>query len=146
MNIIKNILHFIENNPYIVVIGATCIIQIAPIEINPWTKLFRWMGKQINEELEKKVNALEKKFDSFNDEISDERVQNKRWHILNFTNSCRQKILHTKEEWDHCLEELRWYEKYCEDNDIPNGVIEESAAWLRRRYKEHLDNHDFLQN
>lgn len=153
MNIIKTIGEFIIANPLFTLIGATGLIQLVPIKINPWTKLIKWVGKTVNHDLEIKVNGLEAKIDSIeskvgdlSDEVIDERVQTKRRYILDFTNSCRQGRLHTKEEWNHCLDELREYEAYCRENEIPNGVVEESSIWLKRRYQTHLDNDDFLKD
>ena len=32
------------------IIGAT-VIQVAPIKIDPWTWLFRWIGRWLNQEV-----------------------------------------------------------------------------------------------
>lgn len=150
---IDRIIEFLLNNPYLTLFGATCLVQIAPIKINPWSKLLNWIGFQINKDLHEEVTKLDAKIcevenrvGTLNNDVSEDRVQRKRWHILDFTNTCRQGRLHTKEEWDHCLDELEWYETYCENNGIPNGVITESAKWLRARYSEHMENDDFLKD
>lgn len=147
------VIKFFVDNPYLTIIGATCIIQIAPIKINPWTKLIKWIGNCLNSDLGKKITELEGKIEELEDkvidmdrDISEERVKQKRWAILDFTNSCRQGHSHTREEWDHCIDELSWYEQYCEDHDIPNGVIEQSSAWLNERYQKHLENDDFIKD
>lgn len=146
MEFFQNLWDFIEKNPFVVLFGASCVIEVAPIKINPWKSLFKWIGKQLNGDLSKKVNEIETKVDNLQSELSDERVQNKRWSILNFSNSCRQGVVHTKEEWDHTLDEVRWYEEYCKNNKVRNGVIEENVAWLRKKYHEHLENDDFLKD
>lgn len=142
----KDVIEFISANPWLTIIGFTCIIEIVPIKVNPWSKLFQWIGKQINKDLDDRIQKLEDKVDSLNEDVSEERVQNKRWNTLNFANSCRRGILHTHEEWDHCLDELKWYEKYCKEHHVTNGVIEENSKWLKKRYNEHLENDDFLKD
>lgn len=142
----EKIIEFLVNNPYLTIIGVTCIIQISPLEINPWTKLGGWIRKVIIGDLQAKVNEIDEKMNLINSEITEDRVQRKRGSILNFSNACRQNINHTKEEWDHCIDELKWYETYCEEHNIPNGVIEETSKWLKARYSEHLKNDDFLKD
>lgn len=143
---VDRVIDFFIHHPDLAIIIITCIIQIAPIKINPWSALFTWIGNKLNHNLSDKIDAVEEKVDCIDREVRDERVQNKRWSILGFANSCRRDVPHTKEEWDHCIEELEWYENYCEKNDVVNGVIEENARWLRKRYQKHLDNNDFLNN
>lgn len=133
----EKILEFIFNYPWFTFIGAVTLVQITPIKLNPWS----WVGKQIRRiivgDLEKTVNDLKKEF-------VDEKINNKRWHVLDFANSCRQGRAHTKEEWEHCLDELRWYETYCIKHSVPNGVIEECAKYLRDVYHDRLHKNDFL--
>lgn len=147
------IVDFLMENFMFTVIGATYLIQISPIKINPWTYLLTGVRKFMTKDLMAKVNQIETDMASLktsiadaNNEISNERVQRIRWNILDFTNSCRRGTIHTKEEWDHCIDELEWYESYCKDKGIINGVITQSAVWLRNRYKEHLDKDDFLKD
>lgn len=133
----ETILNFIFKYPWFTIVGAITFVQITPIKINPWS----WIGKQIRKVL---VGDIEKTIKDIQKEFADEKINNKRWQVLNFANSCRQGRLHTKEEWEHCLEELKWYESYCVQHSIPNGVMEESAKYLRTRYHDHLHNNDFL--
>ncbi len=129
-------------NPAVILIGSFTIIQIAPIKINPWT----WLGKIVRKLiLGDSIEKIEKDIKSLKKDMLDERVSSRRWQILNFTNSCIIGVLHTKEEWDHCLSDLAWYEDYCKENGIQNGVMQQSAAYLRRRYQDHLINNDFLK-
>ena len=37
------------------------IIQIVPIKINPWTRIFKWIGKLITEDTDKNIKQLIKK-------------------------------------------------------------------------------------
>ena len=146
MDFLRSLWGFVEENPYLVLFGASRLIEVTPIKLNPWKTLFKWIGKQLNKDVNDKVTEIEKKVDNLQSELSDERVQNKRWSILNVSNSCRQGIVHTKEEWDHTLDEIKWYEDYCNNNKVCNGVIEVNVTWLRKKYHEHLENDDFLKD
>lgn len=129
-------------NPAVILIGSFTIIQIAPIKINPWTWLGRIVRKLI---LGDSIEKIEKDLKSLKKDMLDERVSSRRWQILNFTNSCIIGVLHTKEEWDHCLSDLAWYEEYCQENGIQNGVMQQSAAYLHKRYQDHLNSNNFLK-
>jgi hypothetical protein len=144
--IIQYVVQVVTDNPVITLLLGTSFIEVVPIKVKPWSWLFKTLGNLLNSDLSKKVSDLETKVDDLSKDVADERVQAKRWSILDFSNSCRQGRGHTREEWEHCIEELRWYEKYCDDHQISNGVIEQSTEWLRSKYQEHLDNNDFLDD
>lgn len=135
----EKILAFVMDNPWITIVGTITLIQVSPIKINPWGAIIAYIKKALG------ITALENEIKGMRKDFQDEKVNNKRWNVLNFANSCRQGQSHTQEEWEHCLDELFLYEKYCEDYDIPNGVIVECAKFLRNSYHEHLTNNDFLQ-
>ena len=132
----------IVGSPWVILIGTFTVIQISPLKINPWS----WLGRQIRQLIfGDSISDLEKEIKNIKDDLLDEKVSSRRWQILNFSSTCMRGILHTKEEWDHCIADLEWYEAYCEKNNIPNGVMKECAKYLRKRYQEHLQNKDFLQ-
>lgn len=135
---IDEILKFVIRNPLFTLIGAITVIQITPIKIDPWKWFFRSIKNALVGDLEKEIHDLSK-------DVLDEKVNTKRWNVLDFANSSRQGRRHTKEEWDHCISELKWYDDYCERHKIPNGVMIECGKYLRNEYHEHLKNDDFLK-
>lgn len=137
MSIIDELIKFIIHNPMFTLIGAFTIIQISPIKIDPWRWVARKIKSLITGDLEREIKDLAK-------DVLDEKVNTKRWSVLDFMNSCRQGREHTKEEWEHCISELTWYEDYCERHNIPNGVMVECGKYLRAQYHEHLIKNDFL--
>lgn len=135
--VMEEILRFSVNNPWFTFFGAITIIQIVPIKVDPWSAITHWIKQAIVGDLERTMNELKK-------DVEQEKIDNKRWNILDFANSCRNNRLHTKEEWSHCLSQLKEYEEYCESHGIPNGVIEEDGKYLRELYKERNLKNDFL--
>lgn len=125
------------DNPWFTLFGSLTIIQFVPIRVNPWSAI----GKLIRNCI---VGDLEKKVDKLTSDVEQEKLDNKRWNILDFANTCRNDRKHTKEEWNHCLSQLKEYEDYCETNHVPNGVIEEDGKFLRELYKERNLKNDFL--
>lgn len=136
---VDKILQFLVDNPTITIIGAITIIQISPIKINPWGAVLSFMKKTLG------ITALESEIKGMRKDFQEEKVASKRWNVLNFANSCRQGQAHTKEEWEHCLDELFLYEKYCKEYSVANGVIVECAKYLRTNYHTHLNANDFLE-
>lgn len=136
MEVVEQILSFIQNNLTLTFIGAFTIIQISPIKIDPWTWIVNLLKKWLLGDIVHQIAELKT-------EIDDERARTKRWNILNFANSCRQGTSHTKEEWEHCLDELYLYEKHCEEHNIPNGVMVECSRYLKTTFRELLNDESF---
>jgi len=61
--------------------------------------------------------------------------ENYRRDILKFYDSCRNGQKHTKEQFDSVICQCDYYEKYIQDHDIKNGVIEAAIKEIRRLYE-----------
>lgn len=110
------------------------LIQVAPVKINPWDGILRWFGKKVNGELSGKVDRLEKRVEDVCRESEKRALADMRWHILNFAYTCRSGEEHTKEQWNHVLDQCKEYEAYVEQRMINNGVIEEDTKYIRELY------------
>lgn len=120
------------------------LVEIAPIKINPWGTLFRYIGKVANSELIEKVDEMQGNMKRLKRDFELKCADDKRWDILDFANACRNGRKHDQEEWKHVVDQLKEYETYVEQNKIDNGVIEEDTKYLRELYQEKLSNNDFL--
>lgn len=134
----------IITTPSVAIFGALTLIEITPIKINPWKSLLKWIGNTINLDLKNQVNAMEKDLKELKVDCEKQNVANMRWEILNYTNSCRRGIHHSKDEWQHLLDQLSRYEAYTEEKGIINGVIDEDAKYLRTLYSECNKNNNFF--
>ena len=110
------------------------IVQITPIRINPWDSIFNWVGSKINGSLERKVERLEETVEEVRRDGEERAVSDMRWHILNFAYTCRTNEKHTKEQWDHVLDQAKKYEVYIREHNLDNGVIEEDTKYIRELY------------
>ena len=63
-------------------------IQLAPIKIDPWSAIARWIGRAINGEVLDKLHDVEKQL-----------ANGSRLEILRFNNELLRSIDHTKEEF-----------------------------------------------
>lgn len=121
------------SNPGVLLFGTLTLFEIAPIKLHPW----KWIGNLFLGDIRKDMQALK-------DELTETKVQNWRWNVLDFANSCKNGRRHTVDEWKHAISQLAEYETYIERNEITNGVFEEDAKYLREEYHEHCKNNDFL--
>lgn len=137
---------------------AMTLVQIAPIKINPWSFIFKmlykgvcWMSRKSlaplidrMDEINTKVDAMQSEINVVKREFEVKNANDWRWDILDFFNSARNGRPHSKEEWEHVIDQVKKYERHVELHDIDNGVLEEASKWLRDEYHEHIRRNDFL--
>ena len=115
------------------------IVQIAPIKINPWSWLAEAIGRAINAEVIKKLDA--------HITMDDRRTADgHRARILHFNNELLRDIGHTQEEFFEVLAEIDAYEKSCREHpEYPNNRAVLAIENIQEVYKERLKKRDFLQ-
>ena len=115
------------------------IVQIAPIKIKPWSGLAEAIGRAINAEVIKKLDA--------HITMDDRRTADgHRARILHFNNELLRDIGHTQEEFFEVLAEIDAYEKYCREHpEYPNNRAVLAIENIQEVYKERLKKRDFLQ-
>lgn len=118
----------------VLLIVLLSFIQISPIKINPWDRIFAWIGRKMNEEVEEEIQGLKK-------QIRDLWINNHRQSILTFARECRAEISHSAEEWFHVLNLCEEYENFCEKNDVTNGVVRENTLYVRQLYQQLARDH-----
>ncbi|MCM1059104.1 MAG: hypothetical protein NC452_02295 [Eubacterium sp.] len=121
------------------------LVQLAPLKINPWTSIAKAIGRAVNSEVLKELDAVKKKLEE-HVTMDDRRVADgHRTQILRFNNELLRDIKHTKEEYIEALTEIDAYEKYCTENpNYPNNRAVLAIENIRGNYRERLKKHDFL--
>lgn len=138
------------------------VIQITPIKINPWTKIFKWIGKLITEDSDNNIKALINKTDklessiksvkedlksetnAIKDRINENEKDRIRWEILDFANSCRNGRKHTKDEFQHIITLNDKYGILLERTNDKNGVFEVEYKYILYLYNRLLEKNEFL--
>ena len=128
------------------------ILQIAPIQINPWSALARMFGKALNGSVLDKLDEVSEKQKETRQmleehiRIDDERdADSHRQRILQFNNELLRDIPHTKEDFTEILAEIDYYESYCKDHPkYKNNRAIHAIAHIGKVYDERLEKHDFL--
>ena len=122
-----------------VLVVVMTLVQIAPVKLNPWSWLARSIGRAVNAEVIKKLDA--------HITMDDRRTADgHRARILHFNNELLRDIDHTKEEFSEVLAEIDAYEEYCEEHpEYPNNRAVLAIENIQEVYMERLKRHDFLQ-
>ncbi len=121
------------------------LIQIAPVKINPWTALARWIGKAINGEVLDKLGRVERRLDEHIKTDDERDADLHRTRILQFNTELLRGIKHTKEDFSEILYNIDCYERYCKEHpDYQNNRAVHAIANIGRVYDERLEKHDFL--
>lgn len=141
---LKDILEVFATNKGFLVVLILTIVQITPIKINPWSFIFKWIGEKTTGHLSQKIDTLQAEINIVKREFELKNANDWRWDILDFFNSARNGRPHSKEEWDHAIDQVKKYERHVEIHGIDNGVLEEASKWLRSEYQKHLVENDFL--
>ena len=132
------------------------LIQIAPVKIDPWPAIVRWIGNTMTGELASRITTLEK---TMTDRISgvekkigdmeakeDERdAVNKRVRILRFEDELQEERRHSKDRFDQVLSDISGYNQYCDEHpDFKNEQTVATVTHIRKIYAERLEKRDFL--
>ncbi|MGM9629385.1 hypothetical protein [Butyricicoccus sp.] len=121
------------------------LIQIAPIEVNPWSAIAAAVGRAINGEVISKVDQLGNELQSLRS-ISDEReAKAARIRILRFGDEIYQGTLHSKEHFDQTLDDITEYEQYCDTHqEFKNDMTTITVQTIKETYQKCLEKHNFL--
>lgn len=107
------------------------IIQLAPIKINPWSKIAKIIGRALNTEVMDKLNESE--------------ATNCRYRILRFDDEIRHKVKHTEEHFNQIMEDIDDYERYCSGHpNYKNSKAVSAIENTRRTYEKCRRENSFL--
>ena len=148
--LLKDVFALIEFKDFVsalfsIVFIGSIFIQIAPIKINPWDKLLKWAGDRINNNVNLKIDTLDKKLDDHIATDTARRVDDIRNTILVFANECQRGIVHSKEQFRFIVSKCDAYEQHVEEHHLKNGVITEATKLIKDIYQNHLKHDSFLK-
>lgn len=128
------------------------LVEIAPIKVNPWSKIAKVIGRAINadvlDELKTVKNQQSKTQQKLEEHIRTDDMRDADSHrqrILQFNNELLRDIPHTREDFIEVLSVIDQYEAYCKEHpDYKNSRCVHAIANIGRVYDERLKKHDFL--
>ena len=127
-----------------ILLFGSVFIQISPLKIDPWSKIFKWIGKVMVGEACGKIDTLINKFDSLDNEVKENEKDRIRWEILAFANSCHKGDKHTKDEFSHIIELNDKYKKLLRQTKDSNGVFAAEYKYIYELYEKLNKNNAFI--
>ena len=123
------------------------VVQIAPIEIKPWSAIARAFGRAINAEVLRDLKTVKQDLTDHIRIDGERDADEHRARILRFNNELLRDIPHTKEEFIDVLADIDFYERYCRDHEnYKNNRAVHAIANISSVYDDRLREHDFLKS
>lgn len=139
------LLHEYITDVVAVLAALSIYVEINPrIQLNPWSWLLKTIGNKMNADLLHKISDIEQQLKDQDDKIDNNEKDRIRYEILDFANSCRNRQLHTKEEFDHIIEQYDKYEIIMAKLEQPNGKVTQAMKYIYTLYTERQVNNDFI--
>ena len=105
--------------------------------------------KSLEQQCEKDVREsnehdkiIEDKLDKLSNVILDKQIDDYRYEILDFSSTLSNGRRYNRESFNHIFNIYNKYEKILEENDMENGLVEESIEFIKDKFKEKLNNGD----
>lgn len=140
----QQVVEWIGKNLWTIIIIVSIFIQITPIKVNPWSALFKWIGKTITGNACSKIDGLIDKVEKIEKDVKTNEKDRIRWEILDFANSCRNDRKHTRDEFQHIVALNDKYKRLLRETGDTNGVFEVEYNYIQDLYAERLEKNDFL--
>ena len=136
------------------------IFEIPSLKLKPFSRLLGAIGRRLNNDVEKRVEAVGKELGQVKTELDQVKTDNEeqikmvdmndanfiRTTILNFANSLLQGQRHTQEEYDHIIDMNDRYETYVRKYDIHNGRFAQAYKYILTCYGRCLEKKNFLDS
>lgn len=130
-----------------VLLFVMSVVQIAPIEIKPWSAIARAFGRAINAEVLRDLKTVKQDLTDHIRIDGERDADEHRARILRFNNELLRDIPHTKEEFIDVLADIDFYERYCRDHEnYKNNRAVHAIANISMVYDDRLREHDFLKS
>ena len=106
----------------------------------------RQQSLQIQKELKESIQGLisgqndrDRKIETLTSLFVDKEIEDLRWTILDFTASLSDGKKYNRESFDHFMRMYNKYDKILEENNMENGLVEESIKFVQEKYHEKLE-------
>ena len=139
-------------NLAVIVFLLFSLIQIAPIKVDPWSHLIRWIGKIMNKDVMDEIKSIKEDLANVHDEIdkskkeSDKREADAaRNRILRFDDELRRKVDHSEEFFNQILEDINAYLHYCDEHkDYKNSRADGAIEHIKDTYNLCKEKNSFI--
>ena len=128
------------------------LVQIAPIKIDPWSKVIKWVGNIITKDVMEEVKAIKEDLQSVKKDLDDlhdfdekREADAARNRILRFDDELRRKVDHSEEFFNQILDDITEYTEYCDKHDkYPNSRADGAIKHIQEVHKQCKQNDNFI--
>lgn len=122
------------------------LIQIAPIKLNPWSRIAKAIGRAINAEVLEELKQTNEKLEAHIQAADERNADMWRANILRFNSELIRRLPHTKEDFNNIFLDIDDYETYCRDHPAyKNSRAVHAIGNIGRVYDQRLEKHDFAE-
>ena len=139
----QQILNWIGQHIVHIILVLSVFIQIAPVKINPWTSLIKWIGRVLTYNINEKLIKMETNLNILSSSVDENQKDRIRWEVLDFSNSCKQGRRHSKDQFQHIITLNDKYKKLLKKTEDKNGVFDAEYDYIQRIYKKLQETNDF---
>ena len=128
-----------------VLLAVLTLLQVAPVQINPWSWIAGKIGRAVNGEVIEKVDKLGNDVRNLRDECEEREATACRTRILRFGDEILHDVRHSKEHFDQILLDIDVYEKFCESHpDFKNNLAVMAIKHIKEIYAKCSRENSFL--
>lgn len=96
--------------------------------------------KALHEEITKSRTDRDEKIEKLTQMFLDKEIDDMRWEILNFCSALANGRKYNREAFGHVLNTYDKYEIILKENNMENGLVEQSMEFIKKAYQEGLKN------
>ena len=135
------IVSFVQAHWAFIAFVLGCFIQFNPaIKFNPLEAL----GNIIFKKLYARIDKVEERIDKVNTRQMQDEKDRIRQEVLRFANSLRNEGRHTKDEFQHIIDQNDKYEDLLKETNDKNGVFTAEFEYIKETYRQRQEQNDFL--
>ena len=112
------------------------ILVCASLVLNGIYTLYFQRNLKIDEKIEKNLEVLPSM-------VLDKAIDDYRYEILDFCSALSNGRKYNRESFNHIFSVYEKYEKILKENNMENGLVEESIKFIREKYNGKLKNCEF---
>lgn len=142
----QQVLEWVGKNFWQLMIFLSLFIQLTPIKINPWSTIFKAIGKAFTQPMSEQIKGLITKIDEIDSEVKENEKDRIRWEILDFANSCHHGRKHSRDEFKHIIELNDKYKVLLTKTKDQNGVFDAEYTYIKNLYNELNSKEDAFLN
>ena len=146
-SLIQDILILLKNNLLAVCFVVSLFIEFTPIKINPISAIMEFLLKPIRgdvkdmkEDMDNKIDAMEKAISEIKDDQDKNRFSVCRWEILSFASSLNNGNLFTEQEYLHVMDMINEYNILCEKCNLTNGYTDDAVKRINHHYEKYKNS------